>query len=79
VQGVLYRVWCKREASKLELGGWVRNTDDGRVEAVFEGPKDKVQEMVKKCKRGSKYSKVEDIEIVYEETIEETEEFEIIS
>ena len=38
MQGVFFRATCAREATRLDVRGWVRNTADGRVEAVFEGP-----------------------------------------
>jgi acylphosphatase len=37
VQGVWYRQSCKERATALGLSGWVRNVDDGTVEAVLEG------------------------------------------
>lgn len=58
VQGVFYRHYTKKKAEELGLSGWVRNTDDGQVEAVFEGPKEKVEEMIKWCWRGSPGSEV---------------------
>jgi len=79
VQGVFYRVWTKRCAQGLLLTGWVRNMEDGRVEAVFEGPKEKVEEMVEKCKKGPKFSKVEHIDVLYEKATREFGGFEITS
>ena len=42
VQGVAFRDSTRREAERLGLDGWVRNTQDGQVEAVFEGERDAV-------------------------------------
>ena len=64
VQGVFYRAHARKKAKKLGLKGWVRNTNDGKVEAVFEGPKDKVKKMVEWCWKGSPLSKVEKVEEV---------------
>ena len=58
VQGVFYRAHTKKKADELGLNGWVKNLDDGRVEAVFEGPKEKVEKMVKWCWKGSPGSRV---------------------
>ena len=44
VQGVGFRYWTRGEALKLGLTGWVRNLPNGKVEAVFEGPKEKIEE-----------------------------------
>jgi acylphosphatase len=38
VQGVGFRWYVHREASELDLRGWVRNTEDGDVEVVASGP-----------------------------------------
>ena len=37
----------RRQAEELGLGGWVRNTEDGRVEALFEGEAEAVRQMIK--------------------------------
>lgn len=43
VQGVFFRDATHRQAHRLGLRGWVRNLPDGRVEAVFEGPRDQLE------------------------------------
>lgn len=77
VQGVFFRAHTAEKARQLGLVGWVRNTDDGRVEAVFEGPKEKVEEMIKWCWQGPPSSKVEKVSEVPEVSKEELEGFEI--
>jgi acylphosphatase len=52
VQGVYYRAWTYETATSLGLDGWVRNREDGSVEAVFSGPPDVVAEMLERCKDG---------------------------
>ncbi len=37
VQGVFFRDSTRKRAIELGLSGWVKNLDDGRVEAVFQG------------------------------------------
>ncbi|SFS07615.1 acylphosphatase [Halomicrobium zhouii] len=67
VQGVFYRATTREEARKRGVDGWVKNLSDGRVEAVFEGPEDAVEEMVEWCHEGSDRAHVEDVEIEYDE------------
>ena len=43
VQGVAYRQHTDEQAQRLDLDGWVRNLDDGRVEVLFEGEAEAVQ------------------------------------
>ena len=63
VQGVWYRAWTKKEADKLSLNGWVRNRQDGTVEAVFSGPRQNVEKMIVACKSGPTLASVKDIKI----------------
>ena len=50
VQGVFFRYSCAREASDEGLRGTVRNLPDGRVEAVFQGPKPAVERLIAWCR-----------------------------
>ena len=61
VQGVFFRDTTRQEAERLGLTGWVRNTEDGNVEAVFEGAPDAVNQMVEWCKSGPSSADVEDV------------------
>ncbi|MEM0445718.1 MAG: acylphosphatase [Nitrososphaerota archaeon] len=63
VQGVFYRQNTKRVADSLGLTGWVRNLPDGRVEAVIEGPEEKVQELVRWMERGPRLARVERVDV----------------
>jgi len=67
VQGVYFRATTRDEAQERDLDGWVRNLEDGRVEAVFEGPEDAVDAMVDFCYKGSSAAEVEGVEVTYEE------------
>jgi acylphosphatase len=66
VQGVYYRANTRDAARDVGVDGWVRNLDDGRVEAVFEGPRDAVEEMVEWCHDGSPAARVTDVDATYE-------------
>lgn len=63
VQGVLFRAFIKEQAENLGLTGYVKNLDDGGVEAVIEGYDNDVNRLIEACKRGPIHSKVRDIEI----------------
>ncbi|MFB6070474.1 MAG: acylphosphatase [Halanaeroarchaeum sp.] len=67
VQGVYYRANTRDAARERDLDGWVKNLDDGRVEAVFEGPETVVEEMVEWCHTGSPAADVESVEVEYGE------------
>ncbi|MFB6122359.1 MAG: acylphosphatase [Haloferacaceae archaeon] len=67
VQGVYYRANTRDAARERGVDGWVRNLDDGRVEAVFEGDADAVEGMVEWCHDGSPAARVEDVTVDYEE------------
>jgi len=58
VQGVFFRADTRRAAADLNLTGWVRNMDDGRVEAVLEGEDSDVEKMIAWCHIGSPSSRV---------------------
>jgi acylphosphatase len=67
VQGVYYRASTRDAAKERNLDGWVRNLDDGRVEAVFEGPRDDVEELVEWCHTGSSAASVEAVDVTYDD------------
>lgn len=66
VQGVFFRSGTKDKAEEIGLSGWVRNLQDGRVEAVFEGEEEKVEKMVQWCRKGSEYARVTGVEVIPE-------------
>jgi acylphosphatase len=59
VQGVLFRQNAAAMARRLGVSGYVRNLDDGSVEAVYEGDRGSVEEIVEWTKRGPPHAKVE--------------------
>jgi acylphosphatase len=61
VQGVFFRAATRRAAADLNLGGWVRNMDDDRVEAVFEGEDAAVEKMIAWCHKGPPSARVESV------------------
>lgn len=63
VQGVFFRDWTVKTASKLNLNGWVRNRNDGTVEVLVVGERGVVDQMVKECWIGPSSAKVANIEV----------------
>lgn len=66
VQGVFYRATTRDTARDVGVDGWVRNLEDGRVEAVFEGEKEDVEAMIEFCHEGSPAAAVSDVDVEYE-------------
>jgi acylphosphatase len=66
VQGVGYRYSTLQQAQALKLNGWVRNLSDGRVEAVFEGDRAKVEQMIQWCSQGPSAAVVKDVSVARE-------------
>ena len=62
VQGVFFRDTCRREAARRGVAGWVRNRDDGTVEALFEGPPEAVEAMVAWTRTGPTDAVVDRVE-----------------
>jgi acylphosphatase len=63
VQGVYFRAACQRMAWQRGVNGWVRNLNDGRVEAVFEGAPGDVQHLVDWSRHGPRLAVVSDITV----------------
>ena len=59
VQGVGFRWFVHREASELDLRGWVRNTEDGDVEVVAAGSAEDLDELRHSLRRGPRGSRVD--------------------
>jgi acylphosphatase len=76
VQGVFFRDSTRDEAERRGIAGWVRNREDGSVEAVFEGPRDDIEAMIEWCRSGPSRADVDDVE-VSEEDPEGTSGFEV--
>lgn len=66
VQGVNFRAYTRDRAREAQVEGWVRNLDDGRVEALFEGSRSAVQQLVSWCYSGPTHAEVEKVEVAWE-------------
>jgi acylphosphatase len=77
VQGVFFRQNTLEKAKALGLKGWVRNTQDGKVEAVFEGEKEKIEKILEWMRKGPPFARVDGLEIEWEGFKGEFDDFEI--
>ncbi len=78
VQGVFYRYSTVTEAKRIgQLTGWVRNLPNGDVEALIEGKKDKINELIQWCQKGPPGSNVLGVTTDWEKYVGEFPEFSI--
>ncbi len=77
VQGVFFRLETRYEAERRNVAGWVRNTYDGKVEAVFEGEKEDVEKLIAFCQRGPPAARVTDVNYQWEQYTGEFRDFKI--
>jgi len=77
VQGVFFRQQTKEEAENRGVSGWVKNLEDSKVEAVFEGKKTEVEKMADWMRQGPVWAKVDDFKIIWEDCRQEFKGFEI--
>jgi len=78
VQGVFFRSTMREVALELGVNGWVRNMPDGSVEAVVEGEREKVEELIKWAHRGPPLAKVERVEVRWESYRGDWEGFSVV-
>jgi acylphosphatase len=67
VQGVFFRDSVRSRALSRGIAGWVRNTRDGTVEAVFEGPAEAVESIVRFVHDGPRSARVDRVDVYEEE------------
>lgn len=77
VQGVFFRANTRRKAMNLNLKGWVKNLDDGKVEVVAEGKEPAIKKLVEFCKKGPFGAKVDDVTVKEEKYQNKFKTFEI--
>lgn len=63
VQGVFYRAWTREQANELGAAGWVRNCDDGSVEAHLEGEDEAVAQLIERLRKGPSAARVEQVSV----------------
>ena len=76
VQNVGFRAhveYCARQVG--DITGWVRNVGDDGVEAVAEGPRDKIDRFIELMKQGPRAARVDESNVEWENPTGEFEEF----
>ena len=79
VQGVGFRAFVRNRAIKNNVTGWVKNLDDGSVEALLSGSQENLNKLIEITRIGTPWSKVSNVVVTYSEDQEEYSLFEIIS
>jgi len=77
VQGVYFRASTVYEAQNLSLTGWIRNCPDGSVEAVAEGEKNKVEDLIAWCRHGPRGARVQGVDVNWSAFSGEFQDFRI--
>ncbi len=77
VQGVGFRYFVTNYAEELQLTGWVRNLWDGRVEVMAEGPKNKLEILLKYLQEGPRGAHVSKVELQWQAATNEFKEFRV--
>ena len=71
VQGVFFRAETRARAESLGVAGWVKNAEDGSLEAVFEGPDERVESLLDWVRRGPAGAQVGEVESADEQPVGE--------
>ncbi len=78
VQGVAFRFETQWAAERIGVRGWVRNRPDGTVQALFEGERERVEEMLAWCRRGPALARVTAVDVTWEDYLGDLAEFRIL-
>ncbi len=63
VQGVFFRAWTQQQAHELGVSGWIRNADDGSVEAQLEGDEAAVKALIQRMHEGPPSARVDEVTV----------------
>lgn len=67
VQGVFFRANTERKAVELGVYGWVKNLPDRSVEAVFEGDRTRILNLIEWCSKHQPTAEVANTEVNWEQ------------
>lgn len=77
VQGVGFRFFTQRVAARYQIRGYVKNLEDGRVEAFAQGVDMSVEAFKQDLSAGPRFAKVNDVEEIVLEPNEVISSFRI--
>ncbi|KAI0864202.1 acylphosphatase [Xylaria cubensis] len=77
VQGVFFRNFTQKEATKLSVTGWCRNTDDEKVEGEAQGSPDAIKQFLKAIDEGPRHARVVKLDKEDRELVEGESRFEV--
>lgn len=78
VQGVGYRFFVKSWAKQFGVVGWVKNSEEGKVEAVFQGEEKSIEDLIAKCWKGPFLAEVKDLTVNWEEDGDRFGDFQVM-
>ena len=77
VQGVHFRDYTRRFARRKGVFGWVKNLPDGTVEALFEGDKDNIEEVIRMLRDEHPFARVDRVEVAWSICKDQFDRFDI--
>ncbi len=78
VQGIFFKGFCKENADKLNLNGFVRSLEDGNVEVLVEGAKSDIEDFFKILKEGPKHSNIRSVVVEEKKWTGDLKEFKVL-
>ncbi len=75
VQGVHFRDYTRRFARRRGVNGWVKNLPDGTVEAMFEGEKENIEEVIRMLRDEHPFAHVDKIDIIWSSCQDQYDQF----
>ncbi|KAH8884008.1 Acylphosphatase [Thozetella sp. PMI_491] len=77
VQGVGFRYFTRKRAIELGLTGWVRNTDNNKVEGEAQGDDAAIASFLKEVDNGPRSAKVVKLDKEDRDVVDEEKDFQV--
>lgn len=78
VQGIFFRTFIKDHAINLSIAGYVKNLQTGEVEAMFQGRKENIEQMLQQCKKGPPLASIKEMKVKEGKPKKEFREFKVL-